>query len=141
MKYFHDIKDKSILTGWIMGLLIVISVIWIVSHKLQGSFLMRAVNNVLMNNDDSRRLSAHIQKKTGKADPLGYWFSIDKSSDKIFIFTVFNDGVLVPLGAIVSDNGKVEEVIPLSAHAVQIFNRIPPGILQIYINRIEKNGL
>ena len=62
------------------------------------------------------------------------------STDKMFVFAVFKDGILVPIGAIISDNGKVNELIPLSAHAVQIMDDLPQSILQIYITRIETSA-
>jgi len=131
-------KDKAIIFGWIAGLLILISVLWILTAPLQANYLLKSVNNVLILNNDSRRLSEYIQKKSVKAGPLGYWYSINNSMDEMFVFSVFQDGILIPLGAIVTANGKVSEVIPLSVHATQIFKNLPKSILQIYINRIEE---
>ncbi|MDR1838530.1 MAG: hypothetical protein LBQ93_02945 [Treponema sp.] len=132
-----DVKDRLILFGWIAGLLILISVIWFFSQRLQAYYLLKSVNSVFVNNEDERRLSAYIPNKTGKAGLLGYWFSMRNSTDRLFVFTIFQDGILVPLGAIVSDNGSVSGIIPLSAHAVQIFNDLPQSIVQMYITRIE----
>jgi len=133
----RDVKDRLILFGWIAGLLMLISVIWIFSQRLQAYYLLQSVNNVFVNNEDARRLSAYIPNKTGKAGLLGYWYSMRNSSNRFFVFTIFQDGILIPLGAIVSDNGSVSEIIPLSAHAVQVFNDLPQSILQMYITRIE----
>jgi len=137
MNIAHDLKDRLILFGWIAGLLILTSLIWISSRQLQANYLLRSVNNVLLNSDDSRRLSAYIPDKPGKAGLLGYWYSMRNSSDTMFVFTIFQDGILVPFGAIVSDNGSVSEVIPLSAHAVQAFDNLPRSIVQMYVTRIE----
>jgi hypothetical protein len=136
----QDLKDKAILSGWIAGLLLLISIIWIVSQTMQANFLMRSINNVLINNNDSRRVLAFIQKNPVKPGLLGYWYSINNSTNQMFVFTVFKDGILVPLGAIVSSDNEVEEVIPLSSHAVQIFDNIPQRVLQVYITRIESMG-
>jgi hypothetical protein len=62
-------------------------------------------------------------------------------TDKMFVFTVFQDGILIPLGAIVSSNGTVNEILPLSAHAVQVFDNFPKSVLQTYIDRIEDAAL
>jgi hypothetical protein len=137
MKNIYGLKDKAILLGWIFGLLMIISVIWIISQPAHAFNLLRTVNNVFINNNDSRRISKYIPIKRGKANPLGYLYSMYNSSEFFFVFTVFQDGILVPLGAVISDNGSVEEIIPLSAHAVQIFDKIPISILQIHIRRIE----
>jgi len=130
-------KDKAILFGWIVGLLLLISVIWVLIQPVQAFYLLRAVNNVFMYNDDVRRVSQFIHTKAGKTEALGYWYSMYNSNDKMFIFTAFQDGILIPLGAIVSPNGTVSEILPLSAHAEQIFNKLPKSIIQIYSGRIE----
>jgi len=130
-------KDKLILLGWIVGLLLLISVLWILVQPALTSNLLRTVNNVFASNNDPRRVSAVLHAKTGKADIFGYWYSMNNSANKIFVFTTFNDGILVPLGAEVAPDGSVKEVIPLSVHAEQVFNSIPKSVLRIYIEKIE----
>jgi len=136
--YFSNLKDKAILFGWIAGLLLLISILWILTSSVQSHNLLRTVNSVFINNEDSRRVSKFIQQKSSRADPLGYWYTMYNSTDKMFVFGIFQDGVLIPLGAILSEAGKVKEVLPLSAHASQIFENLPKSILQMYINRIEE---
>jgi len=137
MKDIQEIRDKVVLVGWIAGLLMLISLIWTLSQPIQAHYLMRSINSVFINNNDERRVIDYIQKKPGKTSLIGYWYSMYNSKENMFVFTVFKDGILVPLGAIVSDTGNVQEIIPLSAHAVQIFNNLPQSILQMYIKRIE----
>jgi len=137
MKDIQEIKNKAVLLGWIAGLLILISLIWILSQPVQAHYLLRSINNVFINNNDERRVINYIQKRPGKTGLIGYWYSMYNTKENMFVFTVFKDGILVPLGAIVSDTGNVQEIIPLSAHAVQIFNNLPQSILQMYIRRIE----
>ena len=134
----NDLKDKAILLGWIMGLLLLISLLIIFTVPVQTYYLLRNINNVFINNNDTRRLTAHIKQKPGKAEPFGYWFSMLNSEKRMFVFSFFKDGILIPLGAVVSDDGAVEEVIPLSAHAVQAFEVLPESLIQMYVRRIEK---
>jgi len=135
-----ELKDKAILTAWIAGLLLLISLLWALTQGLQTHYLLRTVNSVLINNNDSRRVTAYIQMKKEKADLLGHWYQMYNSQDKMFVFTIFKDGILIPAGAIVSSNGKVDEIIPLSAHAAQVFNDLPDSILKMYANRIEETS-
>ncbi|MCL1958481.1 MAG: hypothetical protein FWF68_02655 [Spirochaetes bacterium] len=130
-------KDKLILLGWIAGLLLLISVIWILVQSALTFNLMRTVNSVLINNNDLRRVSSYLQTKPGKAEIFGYWYTMYNSTNKFFVFTTFRDGILVPLGAVVSSNGAVSEIMPLSAHAAQIFDAMPKSVLQMYVDRIE----
>jgi len=138
MKNVQVLKDKAVLFGWIAGLLILISLIWILSQPLQAHYLLRSINFVFINNNDDRRVIGLTQKNMRKTGLMGYWYSMYNSKENMFVFTVFKDGILIPLGAIVSDTGSVKEIIPLSAHAVKIFDSLPQNILQMYIRRIEE---
>jgi len=136
-----DFKDKAVFLGWITGLLVLIALLWILTQPLQAYNLLRTVNNVFITAGDSRRITRQEGHIAGKTGLLGYWYSMYNSTDKMFVFAVFQDGILVPLGAIVSDNGRVSEIIPLSAHAVQTFDALPESILKIYVTRIEAAAL
>jgi len=138
MKNINDLKDKLLLFGWITGLLIIISVIWNLSQPVQAYYLQRTVNNIFINNDDPRRLSSYLPKKHKDAFLLGYWFLMHNSEDIMFVFSIFQDGILIPLGAIVSDEGVIKEIIPLSAHAVKVFGNLHQNIIQMYAKRIEE---
>ena len=136
----HDVnalREKAVLLGWVAGILILISLLWILTSPLQAQNLMRTVNSVFISNNDSRRLYSYLNVKHKKADLLGYWFLMNNFTDRMFVFTVFQDGILIPLGAVVSDNGEVKEIMPLSAHAVKAAGRLPESILKIYIKRIQ----
>jgi hypothetical protein len=133
-----NLKDRAVLLGWVAGLLLLISLLIIFTVPVQAYYLLRNINNVFINNNDTRRLIAHIQQKPGKADPFGYWFSMLNSENRMFVFSVFRDGISIPLGAVVSADGTVEEIIPLSAHAVQAFETLPESLIQMYVRRIER---
>jgi len=135
--YLQGLKEKAILLGWITGFLLLISLLWIATQGVQTNILMRSVNNTFINNNDTRRVSGHIHQKTGSAGLFGYWYLMSNSKDKMFVFTVFQDGILIPLGAVVTEDNSVTEIIPLSAHAIQVFDALPKSILQLYISRIE----
>jgi len=141
MKNTGDLKDKAVLLGWVAGLLAVIAAIWILTQTFQANNLLRTVNTVFINSGDSRRLLSYEGKSKEQTGLLGYWYSMYNSFDKFFVFTFFQDGILIPLGAVVSTNGTVQEVIPLSAHAMQTFEKIPNNILRIYVTRIEAEAL
>jgi len=137
MSNTFNVKDKLILTGWISGLLVIMTVIWILSQPLQAYYLLRSANGALISAGDSRRLTAYAGKGVEKTGVLGYWYFMHNTKDKMLVFSVFKDGILVPLGAVVAANGTVKDVIPLSLHAAKIFDDLPQNVLQIYINRIE----
>jgi len=131
-------KDKAIMFGWIIGILLLISVLWIATQPFQARHLSRVVNNILINNSDSRRVLAFIPQKAGSKNLFGFWYTMSSTQDKMFVFTAFQDGILLPLGAFVSHDCIVKEIIPLSSHAAQVFDRFPKSILDIYTARIEE---
>ncbi|MCL2410662.1 MAG: hypothetical protein FWC97_03370 [Treponema sp.] len=136
-----NLKDKALIFAWIAGLLLLISLLWIVTQNLQSNYVLRTVNNVLISNNDPRRLSSPLRSGFAEtaSNLFGFWYSMHNSTDIMFVFGVFQDGIMVPFGAILSDYGRVNEVIPLSAHAAVIFDGLPESVLQMYITRIEGN--
>jgi len=137
----RDLKDKAILCGWIAGLLIFISLLWILTQPVQARYLLRTVNAVFMSEDDARRVSAYTGYSGRKAGLFGYWYSMYNSTDSMFVFAVFKDGILIPLGAITTNEGSVSEIIPLSEHAMQVMDNLPKSILQMYASRIEAEAV
>ena len=134
------IRDKAVFSGWIAGLLIAVCLLWIFTRPLQERYLLRTVNRVFIASGDSRRLGARLAKPSGKSSLLGYWYSMLDSTDRIFVFGAIQDGILVPCGAVVSANGEVREIIPLSVHAGQVLDNIPQSIMRMYARRIEQGG-
>jgi hypothetical protein len=68
---------------------------------------------------------------------MGVWYSVLDSTADMFVFAVIWDGILLPCGAFVSPEGKVEDLIPLSGHAANLLDQIPRNMMGMYIRRIE----
>jgi hypothetical protein len=134
-------KNKAVIFGWIIGTLFFLSLLWNFSQPLQKYYLLRTINNMLIFNEDSRRITEYKSANDEKNGLFGYWFLMYDSKDKMFVFAAFQDGILIPLGAIVSPNGSVSDIIPLSAHAMQVADKLPMSVLQVYITRIETAAL
>ena len=141
MKNLEGIKNKAISFGWIIGMLFFLSLLWILTQPVQKHYLLRTINNVLIANGDSRRVTDYKGVKDGKTGLFGYWFLMYDSPGTMFVFAAFQDGILLPFGAVVSADGGVEDVIPLSAHAAQIADKLPASVLQVYVTRIEAAAL
>jgi hypothetical protein len=139
MKDFIPIlKDRSILLGWIAGLVIISLLLWSFSYPFRAACLMRSTNKVLISMADDRRLAAPLSRPPAVPVPLGCWYSLINSDSLFFVFTIMREGMLVPCGAEISDEGIVT-ITPIGNHAQQLFERIPPGIMQIYTHRIESS--
>lgn len=131
------IRDRAVFLGWIAGILIACALVWILTRPLQSRYLLRAVNKVFIATEDSRRLAASLEKPADGPSPPGYWYSMLESADRLFVFGAMWDGILIPCGALVTPEGTVAEIIPLSEHARQVLDALPPGVMKLYIRRIE----
>jgi hypothetical protein len=143
------VRDAIKLFGWIGSILIVACVCWVLTQPVRNRYLMRAVNRVLEQYGDSRRL---IELSSGSTDTsiIGSWFDMIKGRQqgisgtdnfsegtKAFVFTFIAEGTFFPCVAIIDPMGQVKEFIPLNVHGKKILERISPGILKLYIRRIE----
>ena len=131
------IKDRAIATGWIAGLLLIISLLFFLTRPVQTRQLMQTVNNVFIASGNPHRLVSHLDRPRGRSALFGFWYSMLDTSDTMFVFAFFRDGLLVLCGARVSASGTVEEIIPISVHAKQVFENIPQAVIQMYTRRIE----
>jgi hypothetical protein len=134
-----SLREGAIFLGWICGLVFLGGLLWVLTQPVLSRFLMPPVNRILSQREEALRLEAPVSlpRPPGASAPLGRWYSLEKSEELLFVFPLMRDGPLALCGARVSPEGKVEEILPLSAHAEQTLCIIPPGMLFSYIYRIE----
>ncbi|MDR1251559.1 MAG: hypothetical protein LBK62_05270 [Treponema sp.] len=132
-----ELKGRAIFLAWIAGILLAGLLLWSLTQSLQARNLLRAVNKVLISLEDSRRLSAPLGRRAVTTNPMGIWYSMLGSSASMFVFPIMWDGILIPCGALVSSEGKVEELLPLTGHARQVLDQLPQGLVQLYVRRVE----
>ena len=134
------LKDRAIFLGWIAGLILASSLLWVLSYPFRATRLMHTTNRVLASMGDDRRLSAALPRQFARAAPLGCWYSLAGTSaapSLFFVFAILQNGILVPYGAEISVQGEVTSLVPLGNHARKNMDRIPPGLIQVYVRRIE----
>ena len=131
------VKDRLILIGWIAGLLLAASLAWTLSFPYRSAFLMRSVNKSLEAAGDSRIISAPLPGRVTGHTPMGFWYRLQESGSLFFVFVIMNEGMFVPCGVEITGDGKAVNLVPLGIHARQIIGRIPQGVIQVYIRRIE----
>jgi hypothetical protein len=135
--FLRELKDRSLFVGWITGLVIIGIAAWALSRPLLASYLMRSVNHCMESDGTALRLSAPKSLPPVKQAPMGMWFSVKDSDDLFFVFSVFQNGILSVCGARLTPEYRVAKIMPLSAHARQIYARLPGGIMEMYSKRIE----
>ena len=139
------LKDTMLLAGWILAILIIAGSTWAITQPVRNRFLIRAVNRVLEQSGDLRRLESRIPSGYGGSFISGTWYTItlarqsasSQSGERAFLFSFIGEGTFFPCAAIVNVDGKVVEFIPLNGHGERIMAQISPGILNLYTRRIE----
>jgi len=150
-KLSPTVKDRLILIGWFVGLLLSASLVWSLSFNYRARFLMRSVNIALYAAGDSRKLVSHLPGRFTKPAvaeasavpayagpmPMGLLYSLNESDSLFYIFAFMNEGILVPCGVEINKDGKAVDIVPLGSHARQVIGRVPQGVIQVYLRRIE----
>ena len=129
-------KDRAIFFGWIVGLTLAALLLWSLTFSFRANLLMRSANRALAEAQDTRRLSSPLPYVPGQFS-IGGWYAIEESDSLFFVFAIFRDGILVPCGAEISPEGRVTEIVPLGNHARQVWYRIPQGVINVHLRRIE----
>ncbi|MDR2433530.1 MAG: hypothetical protein LBD47_03050 [Treponema sp.] len=131
------LKDRAIFLAWIAGILLAGMLLWSLTQSFQARGLLRAVNKMFISLDDSRRLSAPLGRRPISTNPMGVWYSMLDPEANMFVFAIMWDGILIPCGALVSPEGKVAELLPLTEYARRLLDRLPQSVVQMYVRRVE----
>ena len=150
----HQAKDTALIIGWIVVIVMLASILWIFTKPLRDNLLITAVNKVLEQSGDSRRLEELYSQdlyfkelhSRDMANNFGMskWFAFKTFPDngdakRAFVFSFVGEGTFFPCIAVVNRDDRVEEFIPLNSHGKKVINRISPGVLKIYSSRIGGN--
>jgi hypothetical protein len=131
------LKDTAILGAWIGGLVLVGALFWILTGPLRDRGLLQAANRSLAAQKESVRLAEPLPRRSSGAESLGRRFTLADSDGSMLIFPLLNGDAALPVGALLDGQGKVDRLIPLGNHGRQVFDRVPQGVLKIYIRKIE----
>jgi hypothetical protein len=129
----------GVFAGWTAGLILTGALLWGFTNSVRNKALLNSVNRLLDTLGKENRLVSPLYSwdMPGRAVQAGTWFTTTNSEEWAAVFTMAADGVFTPFVVFVSSEGKAGPLIPLSLHAKAIFQRLSPGQLQIYIQRIE----
>ena len=131
------LKDRAILAAWIVGLVLAASLLWSLTFSFRLNVLMHAANRALAAVEDTRRLSEPLPRAFQTGELLGGWYTLAGSDSLFLVFAIMRDGILAPHGVEISAEGQIVEMVPLGNHARQIVDRIPQGLIDVYVRRIE----
>jgi hypothetical protein len=132
-------KASGLICIWIGGLILAGALLWFLTQNPRNAALLKAVNTVLASRNDGRRLEAPAPFRSiesGKAR-LGTWFTMAGNRDRALVFSIMNEGIMLPCLAIVSAQGQVTDIIPLNPRGSILLENIPSGLLQMYLSNIQ----
>jgi hypothetical protein len=142
----NQAKGTAIFFAWISAILIFAAVFWVLTQPLRTRILVSAVNRVLEQSGDSRRLEEPSSSGGPGFFGMSTWFSMTNlerqtpgDTGRAVVFSFIGEGTFFPCIAVLNPDGRVEEFIPLNSHGERVIRRISPGILNIYARRIEAN--
>jgi hypothetical protein len=133
------LRTLGIFAAWIGGIILLGSLLWFLTQPVRQGMIIRSVNRILAAAGEPLRLEAALSPwgMPGRATQLGLWFSLTGSGERGLLFPVASDGAFASCLAVLSPEGRLRTLIPLSGHAQRIFPLIPPGVLGLYTRRIE----
>jgi hypothetical protein len=138
MNDMSDVKNVAVCAAWIAGLVLAGWLLFFFSAGLRDRAMMNRVNHILSARGESLSLSGPVEHHSQRL-PLGAFFSPVGGEDRLFlVFPLISGGVSLSCGALINAEGRVERIIPLGTHSEQAFERLPQGILDLYIRRIEE---
>jgi hypothetical protein len=89
-------KARLVFLVWITGLFAALALLWFLTQPVQQRCLLRAVNSVFIAAGDQRRIISPAAAPNG--GPPGFWYSMMDSKDRLFVFGIIQDGILIPCG-------------------------------------------
>jgi hypothetical protein len=136
---FSGMRDKAILAGWIGGLVLAGVLLWFFTQPVRVRITGEAVNRILSLREDSRRLGNSVPRDQIRRNliPLGTWYTLENSPGRALVFSLTAGGGRIACVAMVSPDGRVEELIPLNDPGERMLKRLGEGALWAYMRRIE----
>ena len=143
------LKDTAILLGWMAGLILLAGLLWFFTQSYRNQSFIRAVNQVLRESGDTRRLLEPMSPGIAGTFGVGAWYSVTGEEGRpgsavpsgAYVFTFIGEGTFFPCAAFVNPEGKIVEFKPLNSHGKRMIKMISKGVLEIYKQRIEGDKL
>lgn len=133
-------KEAALILGWIAGLVIIAGLCWSLTGPVRNRFLLNAINRVMEQSGDSRRLAGPVTHpvfpEASGSFAVGTWFTVSDGT-KALVFTFIGEGTFFPCAAVLGPEGKVKEFIPLNSYGKRTIKLFPAGILKLNARRIE----
>jgi hypothetical protein len=128
-------KEPGIFGGWLLGIFLLGGLLWYYTQDVRARVMIRSVNLVLEAQDEPRRLQDPLIPRL--TPEQGIRFSLVNAQGLAVVFSIISDGAFVPFAAMISPEGKVEKLVPLTGNSLRMADRLPRETIAIHIRRIE----
>jgi len=134
-------REATIFIAWIATLLVLAGIFWAFTLPARNNLLVKSVNRALEESGDSRRLETLSNNERTVSFGMSARFAVKNTPEQqsAVVFTLIGEGTFFPCVALLNQDGKVAEFIPLNRHGERVMRRISPGLLKIFSGRIEGN--
>jgi hypothetical protein len=136
--------DKGLALAWCGIFSLILLLVFLLSADVRTRLMENEVNKALLQKGDNRSLDAPITPwlMDGTAMQLGSWWTLSGSETIAVVFPVIRDGIFAPFLAIIETTGVETtgaiELIPLTRNAAALHERLAPGVMDFYTNRLQK---
>ena len=151
----EPVGEWGIFAAWIAGLLLITVLGWSLTGNVRRFLLLRQVNRVLVLRESGLRLVEPLAVRGRGSSRFGVWFSVltvygragnddfsgagSGNTRRGVVFPLMSGVRSMTMLAIVDGVGRVESLFPISANAQFQFESLPPGTVNLYVQRIEEN--
>ncbi|MDR3167535.1 MAG: hypothetical protein LBT93_06290 [Treponema sp.] len=137
-------RERALFFGWIGGLLLLGGLLWFFTQPVRLRITGVAVNRILSSREYPRRLGDPLPRGQLHRNliSLGSWYTLENTRNRspagrALVFSLTAEGSQAPCVAIISPEGRVEDLIPLNPHGEWILKGLSQGTMGLYIRRIE----
>jgi hypothetical protein len=136
------LREWGVIFAWIAGIVLIQALLWIFTGNIRERRCIQVVNRILAEKNDPGRIR-RIQSKEDRSalsEAFVHWYEFENGEGRAAVFSVLSGGVPASCLAVISDDGKVTGIIPLSSHSARVLEHMPSGILSIYQRNLESGA-
>jgi hypothetical protein len=134
-------KDSMILTAWIVGILVIGGLLWFFTQDVRDNRMVRRVNSILIENNDSRRLFSRLPENSKSENPFQNYqrYTLSPSKEVAVIMSMYDNTVPAVCAAFLNAQGEVTDFVPLDFHSAQVMERMDTIKRNAYKTLIEEH--
>jgi len=135
----NDKRDMPLCLAWVGAVCIIGGLAWFFTQSYRTRLLIETVSITLERNGIYEQIE-EPSLFSGNPSMGGQWFTLNSSSNLVYVFTLIHGGNTAACAAFTGKDGGVIAILPLGSNSNQIIEELPPPVYRFYANRIEQNA-